>query len=291
MKDGEYMGWYARAEVKFELIRFLKNRELCLIAKQDSNRTIRNLRCHSVQHLDFILNRWLKVGTTKEQYKFYYSLARYKAGIPYQTANLDKRDNSEWNESHWKEMESYDFLLDIDSPTHNEILLAHQSALEVKAMLDSLHCPYELRFSGCGFHFIIAHRHFINYLANFVPGHEHSIYVAYAKIGRWFYDNISEMVDYSIYDSRRVTKIPFSLALYEDEAFVCLPFHTSESFTAFKLEDFSVERFLGDTKRFRGLGTHEFNSGRSAKRLVSKILGEEEPIRLNNRLRGGKIGG
>lgn len=261
--------WYDQAVIKFELIKSLQQRELCLIEKSDHNRSIRNLRCHSVQHLDFILHRWMKIKERKINYNFFYSLAKYKNGVPFQTANYEKRDNTEWNKKHWYEMTEYDFLLDVDAPNHETIMLAHESASMVKHLFDQWKVPYELRFTGCGFHFIIPHFYWVNTVSNFQPGHQYSVYAKFHKLGRWFYDNYTELVDYSIYDSRRVAKIPYSLALYPGNAYICWPFNSNEEFEAFYLPDYEATEWLDRIPQLKGRGTYVFNQKGNCKELVT----------------------
>jgi hypothetical protein len=189
------------------------------------------------------------------KYNFYYSLAKYKDGIPNQAPNLALRDNSLWNKNHWMEMTDYDFLLDIDSPSFNDLDLCYDSTKEIKRWLTRRNVAYELRFSGCGFHIVIPSMYF-PYLS-LDPDSASNTYNLYNYIARYLFNNFSEMVDYSIYDSRRVTKIPYSISLYKEGNYVCLPFLNDKDFQDFQLERMNPK--LIDPNSFKKRGTFLFN--------------------------------
>lgn len=267
----EVYDWYNLPAVKFEIIKFLKDREMCMINKETNSKTVRMLKCHSVQHFDFINKKMLKVEEQNTLYNYYYSLARYKDGIPNQSPKLSERDNSLWNETHFKEIIAYDFLIDIDGE-HETIDFTYESAKEILNLFDKLRVPFELRFSGRGFHFIIPFHLFGwgNYFS-FYPDNKNNIYSMYYKIAWWLFNNVSEMVDYSIYDSRRVTKIPYSIAIYHDEGnYLCYPFKSREQFNNFKLDDMKVSNI--NKNEIRGRGTYMFNEMGNAYNLVAYII-------------------
>ena len=100
-----YLNWYRLASVKFGLIQFLFNREFILLVPYYMNeirqrRSVRNLRCHSVQHLDYILNQMMKIERKKNIFNFYYSIAKYKNGIPKFSPNLAKRKTQTQTNTH-----------------------------------------------------------------------------------------------------------------------------------------------------------------------------------------------
>lgn len=267
-----YFSWYKRPEVKYEIIKFLKNRELVLLNRFNNKLSVRMLRCHSIQHLDFILNNMLKIEEQNKIYNFYYSMAFYENGIPYQSAKLNSRDNSEWTKTHFNKMVGYDFLIDVDASDFNEVVLAYETTKEIKRILDKLVIPYELRFSGCGFHFLIPYRYLPQHLS-FNPFGEKTIYGFCKRIAKVLYDNVSEMIDFSIYDSRRVCKIPYSLAIYDNRMMMCLPILNNKQFEDF-LKDFSHDKYyyLGDENFvIRNRGTYVFNEGGELK-LEKELL-------------------
>ncbi|HUV85300.1 MAG TPA: hypothetical protein VMV86_06280 [Methanosarcinales archaeon] len=263
----EVYDWYKLPAVKFEIIKFLKNREMCIINKEVSAKTVRMLKCHSVQHFDFINNTMIKVEEQNTLYNYYYSLARYIRGIPDQSPNLKERDNSKWTAEHHFEMEAYDLLIDIDGE-FEYMDSAFDSAKEIKAFFDKCNMPYELRFSGCGFHFIVPYE-LIGVGFSLNPKDENNVYNLYYKIARFLFDNYSEMVDFSIYDSRRITKIPYSIAIYNEGNFMCYPFISELDFNEFNLDRMRISNI--DKNLIRGRGVKLFNSQGNAYDLLKNI--------------------
>jgi len=229
--------WYSLASVKFELIKFLYNREFALLVPKFitdidiKKRSVRTLKCHSVQHLDFNLNA-TQMFLKNTPYNFYYSLAKYINGIPNQTLNFAERDNSNWIKNHYKFIESYDYLIDIDAGSFDDLYFAYYSTKNIKKMFDDLNVPYELRFSGMGFHFIIPYKYLPQNLS-FNPAENNNLYKFLFNLSTKISMDKSEMVDLNIYDSRRICKIPYSLALYENDCFICTPFINNEQFDKF----------------------------------------------------------
>ena len=239
----DYPEWYKTPQVKFRMIQYTYNREAMFIRQDDKiygGRTTRMIRIHNVQGID-VWFKVLKIHEYLRGYNLYYSLAKYKQGIPYSTLELGKRDFGNWTQEHWKEMTTYDFLLDIDSGNHKEIDFAVLSAKKIKKLFDKLEVPYHLRFSGRGFHFVIPYEFFpieadgLSELHCFNPESDYNIYKIFMRIAMRLHSLYSEMIDTTIYDSRRVTKIPYSLALYGGRNYVCVSFDSDDDFNNFSL--------------------------------------------------------
>lgn len=265
--------WYDDSSVKFEIIKSTMKREMaCLVPSWcDSDmrkNSIRMLKCHSVQHLDYILKKGLRVWERRILYNLYYSLGRYHNGIPDQTFNMTERDNSEWNANHLNVMMGYDCLIDIDAGDVDDILDAHYTCLRIIDLFNAYNVPYEVRFSGMGFHVIIPYVYFSHLNKSVFPSDDDNIYSLYAEIARFLSKTISEMIDLHIYDSRRVCKIPFSLALYEGHIFVCYPFDTLDSIQSFHLADFELMNF---NKNIRGQAGYVFNHEGSVNELIEVV--------------------
>jgi len=269
-----YINWYWKPSVKFELIRTLRNRELALLnpnwltAEHPELRkqNVRMLRCHSVQHFDFILKS-LNVYVMKKTYNFYYTLAKYINGIPYQTMDLKNRDNEEWkNTKHFEEMIGYDFLIDIDAREENEMNDAYESAGILKKEFDILSVPYELRFSGFGFHFIIPAIYMPK--LSFFKNEKNNIYQVCHLIAKRLNKKYSEMIDLKIYDSRRLCKLPYSLALYEDVNYVCTPILTNREFNDFKIYNYTPKTIKYSIEN---RGTHIFNMVGNINKLLDNL--------------------
>jgi hypothetical protein len=208
----------------------------------------RMLKVHSVQHLTSVMGYGLRLWEKRIPFNIYYSLAKYKEGIPNQSFNFAERDNSEWNkEGNVLNMESYDFLIDIDAGSHEDVMMAHESTRLIIDFFNTKNIPFELRFSGKGFHIIIPYRYFnISEAKEFLcfnPEEKKNVYALYSAIAKALSKEFSEMIDIKIYDSRRICKIPFSLACYENDVFVCYPFVNYCQFEEFKLNDFKLENF------------------------------------------------
>ncbi len=248
------------------------------IKQQDGSggMTTRMIRIHNVQGLD-VWFKSLKIYRLLRGYSIYYSLAKYKQGIPYGTIALDKRDFGDWNTEHWKEMVSYDFLLDIDAGNHTDMKFAHLSAASIKKLFDELEVPYHLRFSGRGFHFVIPYEYFKVPLEDrvsigiFNPDTVGNVYSTYMKIAMKLHSSYSEMIDTSIYDSRRVTKIPYSLALYDGRNYVCATFNSDDEFDYFNLKDYRPYNIYHEVKSVNRWREHLFNPKGNVFKLLNKL--------------------
>jgi len=234
--------WYGSLSVLYEMFPYLKKREFALLVPSFLGNhkvyktSTRMLKCNNVQQIKYNLER-LKWGERNLPYNFYYSLAKYGDGIPVQSFNYAQRkeNNKNWTAEHWKHITGYDYLIDVDSPDQENIAHAHQSARMLKNFFNQLNVPYEFRFSGCGFHFVIPSMYLPE--LSFNPHKEHNIYKFLSKVSKKLLERFSEMIDVNIYDSRRLCKIPYSLAIYEQGNYVCHPFLDKGEFDNFYLND------------------------------------------------------
>ncbi len=113
---------------------------------------------HSTRHIDYLFGGDLRIEQQKTIYNTYHSLAVYKDGLPrieWKEGFDYKEYKNNWKENHWKEMIAYDWLIDIDANSHDEIEEALNQSRRLKLFLDKLRVPYRLVFSGMGFHFVI----------------------------------------------------------------------------------------------------------------------------------------
>lgn len=267
----KYSSWYNLPSVKFALIKFTQNRETALLSTVDGKTlNIRDLRMHSTQHIDIIQSS-LQGEASKRIFNWYISTGRYKQGVPVFPLKIG-RDTSEWKKNHWKELECVDFFVDIDAPTHREIGFAKESAILISDFFDNLNVPYYLRFSGCGFHFIIDGDRFEK--RTFEPNKKDSIYRYYGKIRKYLSDHYSELIDpRASQDSRRLMKLPYSIAYYFGKQYVCTPLRNKERLINFRLDDYTPEKIL-DHFRLRLVGTHLFNPHGNTKLLHQKVIDE-----------------
>ena len=210
-----YIQWYKQLSVKYAIISHTHNREMMVISKHEPNKTTRMLKCHKTQHFDLIWKNMLGTEFNKTWYSIYYSLAEYKLGIPNQELMMI-RDNDAWNKSHFDNMIRYTHVIDIDADTH-ELLFALDSAIKIVTKIGDC----DVYFSGRGFHIYPK----LDIPGTFNPEHNDNIYSRHYQIAYNLHHGISEQVDTSIYDSRRVIKCPFTLAVYpdDDKLYICKP--------------------------------------------------------------------
>jgi|TARA_Y100000310_G_scaffold345798_1_gene470105 hypothetical protein len=231
-----YYKWYFLPKVKFSIIKYTRNRETALIT-DDKKITLRMLKIHSVQHIDFHLKN---LNWYRNKWNMYYSMAEYSFGIPNQKFDLKRRDNSKWRAEHWRYMVANDFLIDIDATNHLEMDYAKKSTINIVDRLVKFDIPHNIRFSGCGFHIIIPYEYFKDKKYSFNPKDRDNIYSQFSLISKKLNLELSEMVDYKINDSRRICKLPYSLVIYENNIYVCYPL-TYKGLLDFKLENMKPE--------------------------------------------------
>jgi hypothetical protein len=260
--------WYSNTAIKFEIAKQLYLREFCAMNKS-AKYFRRLLKCHNVQQFDWLMNYLRSGSQAGDLFNLYYSLAKYGGGIPNQNYSLPKserdKNTDEWNKVHHLNMTEYDFLLDIDADEHSQLDYAIQGATLIKNWFDSHNVPYQLRFSGCGFHFIISYEYFngMNIMQmRFNPTESPNIYQFYSRIAKYLKDEFCDLVDWKIYDSRRVCKLPYSLSVYNvgesnQTAYLCMPFVSDEQFKAFDLRFVDCRNITADNFKCRGL--HIFN--------------------------------
>lgn len=241
--------WYTKPEVKFQLIKHTQGREFALLVAKGyphPERSTRYGRVHRVQDLDYFL--WKRTRCmVKVRYtatNLYYSLAVYDGGMPFNNG-FQPLDKAKWTREAHTKMTEYDFLLDIDAGDHTEMGLARLSAIVIIDQFNKHDVPYKLRFSGKGFHILIPYRYFGHLNRSFVPLSQNSIYRLYAQIARALHDEHSQMIDLAIYDSRRVVKLPFSLAIYPDEIYVCTPIDGLKGLKGFRIDEHTPGKLRG----------------------------------------------
>jgi hypothetical protein len=276
--------WYSRPDVQFEIIKQTKNKECAFLVPSwcdelMKKRSTRMLKVHNIKSLKFMF-KCLSVFSSKTLMNLYYSVAKYKNGIPNQDMNLARRNNEDWNNTHYHEIETYDYVIDIDAGNFKEIDMCFESAKNIKFELDRFKVPYSLRYSGKGFHFVIPYSCFKNAdKLNFNPSNSDNIYKYFALLTKILYHKYSEMIDTTIYDSRRVLKIPYTLAIYEKEIYVCYPFESDEEFFNFKLRDYNIKHF---NKLIRERGIKTFNESGTATKWLKSLQKDIEKLRCEN---------
>lgn len=256
-----YHKWISDPVIKFLMRPYLFNREFALLVpsfedEQMKIRSTRMLNAPNVQAIDF----FYKVTGLLDRYtfyNFYNSVAKYKDGIPKIPYNRDLRKsaNSVWINSHWKSMSSYDLFIDIDGDI-KIIDELKESALMVHEFLDHLNVPYYLRWSGNGFHFVIPYDLIVNDLfdildstddRHFDPDNDTNIYKTYGQIATYMSKYMTELIDPSIYDPRRLIKTPYSIVNCQDGFRICTPIKVPD-LNKFCLDDVTPQPDINNTK-------------------------------------------
>ncbi len=227
-----YPDYYKNKRILFAMQKYTYKREFSLIAPKhaEHKHTTRFLKAHNTQSIKYLLDQF-KVMEGKK-YNLYTSLAKYKRGIPNQTMNFKKRDNTQWKREHWKHIEQYDLFLDVDS--EGNLQEAKKQANDLALFFNQTKTPFYLRFSGNGFHFIVPETEFPKVLSYDAYGKK-TIYHKYLEICNFLKDNVAPLLDNSIYDSQRQIKLPYSIAHYPNKEYVCVPLNNEF------VEDFDEE--------------------------------------------------
>lgn len=238
----QYPYWYSLPSVKFEIIKFTQNREFRLgIPKHEKKgqKLTKAYRVHNTKGFEHIMTAY-----NHKRLNIFTSVAKYTQGVPFEHYNqFEHVDHGEFYKDKWKKIKEYDFFIDIDAPSHEDIEYAYLSAIEIKALFDKHKTPYYLRFSGKGFHFVIPDDK-IPITKNYNPKESNNIYSKYLKIAKRIKEECSELVDLRIYESNRKIKIPYTLALYQDQEYLCLPFNSNAEFENFDLQFMKPEHWI-----------------------------------------------
>lgn len=231
--------------------------------------------------LSYALNTMVNYKEIPSSLNIYYSLGKYKDGIM-DCGNVLKfrhAKTEEWKAEHHKTMIEYDCLIDVDSPAHDprSMGFAKDTTREVINLLDQFSIPYFLRFSGMGYHIVIPYYVFKHLNLNFDPDDvEHNIYGFYNNLTQRLHDIYSELIDENLHDSRRVTKVPYSLVFYNGITMMCWPFKTKGEFLTRNYTDFRVNSnlsFIGEEKIFRR-GQYLFNQNEWTPACTDSFLRE-----------------
>lgn len=257
-----YKNWYSNHSVQFQIIQFTKNKEVALISKRNNpTAQRRHLRVHNAQAVVYIINTYgISRGFTPNLYT---TVATYKNGFPptrHETFNDIKK---EWIQNHQKKITSYPLFIDIDGDNHKEFYHVKLSMQLLHNHLVKKNVPHEIRFSGMGYHFIIPND---DLDISFDQTKPNNVYKINKDIATQLNDEISELIDLKIYDSRRLIKCPYSLAIYGNNYYVCLPLK-SEADLKLNPEDFKPEKWYNEIFQ---RGTHVFNPEGTIQNLIKK---------------------
>lgn len=237
--------WYSNINIKFELIRFLKDREFALIHTEEDFKTLRCLKANAVKYLDVIFDIY---KVLKKPYNFYGSLAVFKNYPNFSYNNkIKKIQQSEFNINYAEIIVEFDLLIDVDN---KDIEKAYQSSKIIEEVFDSYKVRYSLKFSGNkGFHFEVPYKFFPEALKKMSFFELSILLKRFAENFKFI--NELEDIDLSVFDLRRVNKAPYSVVLPSYN--IALPL-TATQFKNFKLDDVSLKNCIKniDSYRMRG---------------------------------------
>ena len=276
----EIIDWYSRQEIVFELVKLLKNRETVFISPF-SGKATRMMKIHCLNHWKAVC-KWMNFY--HKIYNLFYSLAKYDGdGIPNQVFDFEARKpiNRQWTEDNWKHITGFDMMIDFDCDNDKQCEEVKKDVLKVSELLKDV--PHSIRFSGCGFHIIISSEFLFKPLSQewYNPDKIISFYSLWEDILKALQKDYCGLIDIGITDSRRVCKVPYSLALYEEGAYVCYPYFKHSEISEILIPQFTTSWILSSTSSIRNRGVPILNLEKvndadpsAAMRLVcQKLLG------------------
>jgi hypothetical protein len=261
--------WYSFTPVLFEIVKILKNRELCFISQKGEKpkKIARYLIGFSI---DYLKKHFKWINFDKFLINVYHSVAVLKPNsIPVFSYNLRVRtkqeDYKEFNKNYVNFVVGYNFFMDIDGKENFE--KCYEETKEIKKIFEEYKLPYYiLNSSFRGFHLIIP--------ARFMPDYPiPELVKIIAKVVyniKGIYD--FETLDTSITDLKRVCKCPYSCV---GDGSVALPL-TDEQFNTFNSEMVTPKNILKNVFiKNRGLllRTHGL-SDEQLKENVNKFLSD-----------------
>ena len=262
----ERIFWYSQTYITLELVKCLKNRELCFLTlkTEEKKKAVRYLLGFNLDYFKKHFN-WFNVD--KSLINIYHSVALLKPEVPVFSYDLKVRSRDEkykeFNENYSNYVEKYNFFLDIDGKT--DFKLALKEAKEIKKIFDEFKIPYYvLNSSFWGFHFVIP--------SEYMP--DLDIFKLLETLNELLYNFIGihdfKMVDETIVDLKRVQKCAYS---YSCDGSIVLPL-SDDQLKNFKQEDVVMQTVLKDIRiKERGLllRTHGLNEEELKKNVLKFI--------------------
>jgi len=260
----KYASYYEQPEIRSQIVAIAHKREVCFLAAGNEERKIFNQRVNKIEYpkdYDFWFMNRIGIRKNKCYVNVYISLPIYENGLPSWPWDEHRKENKHvWVKDSINHIERYDFLIDTDAETHDDVYLTLNDVK--KCLIKCLEKKWNnivVTFSGMGFHILIPMNQ-VTQNRNFIPNTDLNIYSEYKLLAKQFFNDCSQRVDLNIYDHMRLMKCPYSIAHYEDVAYVA---HTFESID--ELNDF-------DLKHFNIMYYHEY------------------PLNVFNKLKRGKLG-
>jgi len=259
--------YYSFIPALFEIVKCLKNRELCFLSQKGEPKK-KAVRFLMAWNLDYLKKHFKWINFDKNLMNTYHSVAKFKPNsFPIFDYDLRERTNEErykeFNKNYEQFVEGYNFFLDLDGKKDFEKCYAETK--EIKKILDEYQLPYYiLNSSKTGFHFHIPSEYLPDY-----PIKE-LLEVTYKVM-----HNLKGIYDFStidiLNDLKRVCKVPYSCC----DNSVCLPLSDTQ-FNSFSPEMVSIKNVLSKIMiKNRGLilRTHNLDE-KTLKENVKKFINE-----------------
>lgn len=203
--------WYSQTYILFELAKLLQHRELVFLEKknpsqQEAGRKLKTIRCCAGYTIDLIKSNFNSFAIPDYPFvNMYYSLMHLEKMPLFSFAPaLRAKSYAEWTMGKYKEQYTgYDFAIDFDG--EDGIEQARKDCIHVKQIFDQFKIPHSVRFSGSrGFHLSVDYR-WLPQLS------EDKIVALCGELGCMMKEiDKLETLDDSIFDARRVFKLPYS---------------------------------------------------------------------------------
>jgi hypothetical protein len=215
--------WYNRVFCCLELVKCLQHRELAFLSMKGETKKVK-YRQLLAETYDIFKMLTEKIGFQDNLVNCYRSVATFLPNtIPVSPLNPIRRSDSleyqEFNEHAIDKIADYSFLIDVDGENFVD---AYNQAKQIKEILDEFSLPYCLyNSSSKGFHFWIDGKYFpdIKILDRC------AVFGTIASNMKAIY-SLLEGIDTTIYDFRRIAKIPYSMN--SSDRTVCLPLSDEE---------------------------------------------------------------
>ena len=238
-----FINYYSNPDIRKYITEAHRFKETGLIAvtndKEFPKKKIRNLKLDLISSFDYTILNALRYF--KEPYNVYHSCATYKNGLPIFFNNgMSKEEvnakKEEWKNTRNDKITSFDYFLDIDSPSFETLPVIAQSTLEIYNFLKEYNENVKVIFSGCGFHLTIK-----DYIKGKPTLEEIETLRSDAKkINEMF----SEFVDYGVVEYKRIKKTPNTLVYREGykNIMLCKEVENIEELKNFKYKNYIYQK-------------------------------------------------
>lgn len=243
----KYASYYEQALIGDQIASLGRKREFAFLAAGNETRKMFNQRVNrleSIRDYDFWINQRIGIRKNRCKVNLYIGLPIYDHGIPSFAWDENRKENKhKWIKDSPNHIVRYDFLIDIDAEEHEEIYLALIDCK--KCLIKCLEKKWNniiVTFSGMGFHIIIPMKE-VTQNRNFIPNTKENIYLEYKKLAQQFHDDCSLRVDLNIFDYMRLMKCPYTIAHYENTAYIAHTFECIEELNDFDLRYFNIMNY------------------------------------------------